>query len=258
MLLVADAGNTNIKLGLFEDEKLKTIARMPTTSTKTPDAYGRAVLDFLRGNDIGAQEIEAVIVSTVVPQSTQPFLTGMRQLFGLEPLVVDSGTKTGIVIKTDHPETLGADRLVNAAAAFQEYGGPLLVIDFGTATTYDVITDKAEFLGGVIAPGVRLSAEALWEKTARLPEVAIDKPEYVMGTDTISSMQSGIFYGYLGQLEYFVHHLKKEQGLNLKVVATGGLSGIFAGNTDVIDSYDPDMTLKGLKYIYKINQRSPA
>ncbi len=258
MLLVADAGNTNIKLGIFEDETLKTITRMPTTSTKTPDAYGRAVLDFLCNNGISAQEIEAVIVTTVVPQSTQPFLTGMRQLFGLEPLVVDSGTKTGIVIKTDHPETLGADRLVNAAAAFQEHGGPLLVIDFGTATTYDVITDKAEFLGGVIAPGVRLCAEALWEKTARLPEVAIDKPEHVMGTDTVSSMQSGIFYGYLGQLEYFVRHLKKEQGLNLKVVATGGLSSIFAGNTDVIDIYDPDLTLKGLKYIYKINQRSPA
>ena len=147
---------------------------------------------------------------------------------------------------------------MNAAAAFQEYGGPLLVIDFGTATTYDVITDKAEFLGGVIAPGLRLCAEALWEKTARLPEVALEKPEHVMGTDTVSSMQSSIFYGYLGQLEYFVRHLKEEQTLNFKVVATGGLSSIFAGNADVIDIYDPDLTLKGLRTIYELNQRTPV
>ena len=213
MLLVADAGNTNIKVAVFDNESLIITARLKTKISKSPEAHEQDVLDILRENEIGIHEIEAVIVSTVVPQTTQAFITGMHQLFSMEPLVVNNETKTGIVIKTDNPAELGADRLVNAAAAYHDYGGPLLVIDFGTATTYDVITKKGEFLGGIIAPGIKLCAEALWEKTAKLPQIAIEKPDSIMGTNTVSSMQSGVFFGYLGQLEYFVRHLKEEQKL---------------------------------------------
>ena len=254
MLLVADAGNTNIKLAVFDADKMITTARLATDDSKTPDVYKRDVAGILGENEIDIHKIKAVAVSTVVPEATIAFLEGMRNLFETQPLVVGGDTKTGIVIKTENPEGLGADRLVNASAALHEYGGPLLVIDFGTATTYDVVTENGEFLGGIIAPGLKLCAEALWEKTAKLPEIAIEKPGRVMGTDTVSSMQSGVFYGGLGRLEYFVRQLKKDLGMDFTVVATGGLSGIFAGNTDVIDVFDPDLTLKGLRYIYKLNQ----
>ena len=181
MVLVADAGNTNIKLAVFDGENLKTTTRLLTNTQKTSDGYSRDVIDILRKNRINAGEIDAVAVSTVVPDAAKAFLEGVRRLPLPEPLIVGSDTKTGIEIKTDNPCELGTDRLVNAAAAFYDYGGPLLVIDFGTATTYDVITGRGEFLGGVIAPGIGICAEALWEKTARLPEITIERPGRIMG-----------------------------------------------------------------------------
>jgi type III pantothenate kinase len=254
MVLAADAGNTNIKLGIYESDKLVSTARLATGMTKTAGQYAREVLDFLLMNDIDAGAVEGAAVSTVVPEATKEFLKGVRQLVTAGPLVISKDIVTGIEIKTDVPAELGADRLVNAAAAFHEYGGPLLVIDFGTATTYDVITEIGAFLGGVIAPGVRICAEALWEKTEKLPEIAMNKPERVMGTNTVSSMQSGIYYGYLGQVEYFIRRLKGELATDFKVVATGGLSNIFKGNTNAIDTFDPDLTLKGLYRLYKMNR----
>ena len=254
MLFVADAGNTNIKIAVFNQEKIVLKARLETSLSSTPETFERAVSDILRVNKINKRLIESVAVSTVVPEATSAFINGMQQLFNMRPLVVDQDTKTGILIKTDNPAELGADRLVNAAAAYHAYGGPVLAIDFGTATTYDVVTEKGEFLGGIIAPGIKLCAQALWEKTEKLPEIAIEKPDNVMGTNTVSSMKSGVFYGYLGQLEYFVRHLKQEQGTDFKVVATGGYSELFKGHTDVIDVYDPDLTLRGLNFIYKIKQ----
>jgi len=256
MVLVADAGNTNIKLGIYDHEKLVTKVPLETTISNTPDAYKQSVLGILRANKITVREIEAVAVSTVVPEATKPFLEGMRRLFSMEPLVVNKDTKTGIEIKTDDPAELGADRLVNAAAAFFYYGGPLLVIDFGTATTYDVITAKGEFLGGIIAPGVKICAEALWEKTEKLPKIEIERPDSIMGTNTVNSIKSGVYYGYLGQLEYIVRHLKDKLATDFKVVATGGLSCIFKGNTTMIDLFDADLTLRGLYYIDMINRET--
>lgn len=257
MVLVADVGNTNIKLGIFENEKL--IDTVVTThllmnGPKTPDMFLRDILCFLHKNEMGAGDIEAVAISTVVPRSAKAFLQGVRKLVAIEPLVVDYKARTGIRIKTDKPDELGADRLVNAAAAFHDYGGSLLIIDFGTATTYDVVTENGEFLGGVIAPGLKICAEALWKKTAKLPQVKIEKPAGIMGTDTAASMQSGIFYGYLGQIEYFVQHLKEELKTDFKVIATGGLSVVFQGSTTVIDVFDASLTLRGLNYISKLNQ----
>lgn len=254
MVLVADAGNTNIKLGIYDHEKLVTKVPLETTISNTPEDYERGVLDILRANKINVLEIEALAVSTVVPEATKPFLEGMRSLFSIEPLVVKADSKTGIEIKTDVPEELGADRLVNAAAAFSHYGGPLLVIDFGTATTYDVITANGEFLGGIIAPGIKICAEALWEKTEKLPKIEIEKPDSIMGTNTENSMKSGVYYGYLGQVEYIVRHLKDKLATDFTVIATGGLSCLFKGNTNVIDLFDSDLTLKGLNHIHRINR----
>ena len=253
MVLAADAGNTNMKLAVFDDENLKMTARLPTQTQMTPDAYGRVVLDILYQNGIETAEIEGAVVSTVVPEATKIFMEGIKKLFLAETLIVDSDTKAGIEIKTDAPAELGADRLVNAAAAFHDYGGPVLVIDFGTATTYDVVNERGQFLGGVIAPGIGICAEALWQKTERLPNIKLERPGKVMGTDTVGSIQSGVYYGYVGQIEYLVRRLREEAGTNFKVVATGGLSGIFRESTNVIDIFDPDLTLKGLNYIFHIN-----
>lgn len=255
MILVADAGNTNIKLGIYDHEKLLTKVPLETTISNTPYEYEQGVLGILRANKINVRDIEAVTVSTVVPEATKPFLDGMRSLFFMEPLVVNKDTKTGIEIKTDVPEELGADRLVNAAAAFFYYGGPILVIDFGTATTYDVITGNGEFLGGIIAPGIKICAEALWNKTAKLPKIEIEKPDKIMGTNTVNSMKSGVYYGYLGQIEYIVRHLKDKLATDFKVLATGGLSCIFEGTPTMIDVFDSELTLRGLNYIDRINRQ---
>ncbi|SHI02666.1 type III pantothenate kinase [Sporobacter termitidis DSM 10068] len=252
MVLVADAGNTNIKLGLFERERLLASARLMTGA---PGGLTRELLSFLHEKKISPGDIGAAAVSAVVPKAGQAFLESARDLRIAPPLVVTSDTKTGIRIKTDVPAELGADRLVNAAAAFHYYGGPVLAVDFGTATTYDVVTEKGELLGGVIAPGVGICAEALWEKTAKLPKVAVEKPGSVLGTNTVSSMKSGIFYGYLGQLEYFIRRLKAELEADFKVVATGGLSRLFEGATTEIDVFDPDLTLKGLNYISMMHRQ---
>ena len=255
MVLVADAGNTNIKLAVYDHDSPVTTVRLLSEFLKTPDAYSREVSIFLRENQLSEDNIDAVAVSTVVPETTSPFLEGLSTLFSVEPLVIDADTYCAITIKTERPRELGADRLVNAAAAFHEYGGPLLVIDMGTATTYDVITENGEFLGGVIAPGLEICAQALWERAAKLPKITIEKPDTIMGTNTIDSMKSGAYYGYLGQLEYFVRQLKDERKTDFKVIATGGLSGIFMGNTHAIDIFDSTLTLKGLNFISRLNRK---
>ena len=253
MLLAADIGNTNITLGIYETGRLKNIFRLITEPSGTPEAYGQNLLLFLRDLGIQPQAIEGVVIASVVPDVMSSFADGVRSLLKQEPFIVDHNSKTGITIKTDFPDKVGVDRLVNAASAYYSYGGPALVVDFGTATTFDVVSGNGEFLGGVIAPGIKICAEALWEKTAKLPKIEIQKPDRVMGTNTVSSMQSGVYFGYLGQVEYLVDNLKKELGCNLKTIATGGLSNLFKGFTDVIDIYDADLTLNGLKYLYEIN-----
>lgn len=248
MLLAADIGNSNITLGIYASDLLLATLRVPTESAA--DELFDAVLRFLRDNGAKA---DAAAVASVVPSATLAFSTCIKEALNIEPFIINCNTKTGISIKTEHPEKVGADRLVNASAAYHFYGGPVMVIDFGTATTYDVVSYNGEFLGGAIAPGIGISAEALWGKTAKLPRVDISKPEKVLGTDTKSSMLSGIFYGYLGQVEYLTRKLREETGFDMKTIATGGLSHIFKSHMTFVDIFDDDLTLNGINFLYQSN-----
>lgn len=253
MLLVADVGNTNITLGLYDEEKLISTLRLITKMSKTADEYGREILNLLGANGMKSEDVEAVVVSSVVPGIMDCFNRGVREYLKREPFLIGPHIKTGISIRTDRPHELGADRLVDAAAAYHTYGGPVLIIDFGTATTYDVVTKNGEFLGGAISPGIKICAEALWAAAAKLPKIEIKKPGSILEKNTESSMQAGLVYGYIGQVEYIVKEMKKIQGKAMKVVATGGLSGLFKGNTGAVDIFDEELTLKGLRYLYDKN-----
>jgi type III pantothenate kinase len=201
------------------------------------------------------EDIKDVIVASVVPNIMYSFNNGIIKYLNKLPVIVGPGIKTGISIHIDNPKELGADRIVDAAGAFYEYGGPVLVIDFGTATTYDVVTEKGVFIGAIISPGIKICANALWQKAAKLPEIEIKKPESILGKNTINSMQSGLVYGYIGQVEYIIKKVKKEMNIsNMKVVATGGLAKIIYNETNEIDIYDKTLTLKGLKVIYNKNK----
>ena len=211
---------------------------------------------MLKKNDIDRQEIEGICVASVVPNIMHSLLGGLSKYVNESILTVGAGTKTGIKIITEAPKEIGPDRIVDAVGAYVKYGGPILVLDFGTATTYDYITEKGEFAAGITAPGLRISAKALWEDTAKLPEIEIKKPKSIMAQETISSMQAGLVYGQIGQTEYIINQVKKESGReDLKVVATGGLGRIIADETDMIQVYDPMLTLEGLKFIYDKNRK---
>ncbi len=253
VILTADIGNTNVTLGIFEDGRLKAVTRLETEPFKKPDEYGGDLLRILGERGIPCENVEAFVMASVVPEVSRSLGAGASRVLGLVPFLVDKDIRTGITIKTDSPEQVGADRLVNAAAAFRFYGGPCLVIDFGTATTYDVVTEDGEFLGGIIAPGVKICAEALWRRTASLPKIEISRPDRIMGTNTVSSMQSGVFYGYLGEVEFLVRGLRAELGLDFTTIATGGLSNLFRDCTRVIDLFDEHLTLSGLYYLYQLN-----
>jgi type III pantothenate kinase len=257
MLLVVDVGNTSIALGLYRGETLTGRSSLPTKTLRTSDGYGAELLKFLGAESVGIESIEAVAVSSVVPGIMESFTDGVRRYLKKEPFLVGAECETGISVRTDRPGELGPDRLVDAAAAYKIYGGPILIIDFGTATTYDIVTGTGEFLGGVIAPGMEICAEALWEKTAMLPKIPIGKPDGIVGTNTAGSIRAGLFYGYIGQVEYIVRKIKEALGGDIKVVATGGLSGIFKGNTGAIDFYDGDLTFKGLRHIYAVSKGRP-
>ncbi len=238
MILAADIGNTNITLGLYDAQRLTAAFRLETQPSGLCDGYGEGLMRFLWENNVPAEAIEGVIIASVVPKAAASLAHAAEKLLNRKPLHANRTMKLGITVKTDAPEQVGVDRLVNTAAAYRFYGGPALVIDFGTATTYDVVTAGGEFLGGVIAPGVGICAEALWAKTAMLPKISIQKPDRVLGTNTVNCMQSGVFYGYLGQVEYLAGRLKKELNLNFRVIATGGLSNLFRGCTDAVDVFD--------------------
>ena len=211
---------------------------------------------MLKKNDIDRQTIEGICVASVVPNIMHSLLGGLSKYVNESILSVGAGIKTGIKIITEAPKEIGPDRIVDAVGAYVKYGGPMLVIDFGTATTYDYITDKGEFAAGITAPGLRISAKALWEDTAKLPEIEIKKPKSIMAQETISSMQAGLVYGQIGQTEYIINQVKKESGRDdLKVVATGGLGRIIADETDMIQVYDPMLTLEGLRFIYDKNRK---
>lgn len=256
MILVVDAGNTNITLGVFEGKKLRGTYRMTTKVSRTSDEYGIFITELLEKNGLEPRQIEDVIISSVVPNIMHSFTSGIKKYFHVQPIIVGAGIKTGINIAVANPKSMGADRIVDAVAAYELYGGPVIVIDFGTATTHDVITADGSLTASVISPGIRISANALWKDTAMLPEIEIKRPETILAKNTVASMQAGLFFGYVGQTEYIVKKLKAETAMeNIKVVATGGLGKIISDETDVIDIYDSNLTLKGLRIIYEYNKR---
>lgn len=255
MLLVVDVGNTNITFGVFEGDNLKTSFRMTTQIIRTSDEYGLFIYDLLRMKNIDQTEIEEVIIATVVPKIMHSLASGIIKYLDITPLIVGSGTKTGIKIVMANPKEAGADRIVDAVAAYEIYGGPVLVIDFGTAITYDLITEDGSFIAGVTSPGLKISANALWNETAKLPAIDIAMPKTILAKDTVTSMQAGLVFGCIGQTEYIIRRMLKEAGLtSCKVVATGGLGKIIADATDMIEIYDVNLTLKGLKILNDKNR----
>lgn len=256
MLLAVDVGNTNITFGVYRNKELVTTFRMTTKTPRTSDEYGIAVMELLRIQKVKAEDIKGIVVASVVPNVMHALNGAFIRYVGKEALIVGPGVKTGIRLNSENPREIGADRIVDVVAAYNLYGGPVLVIDFGTATTYDLVTEDGAFNVGITAPGIRISAKALWEDTAKLPEIEIKKPKSILAQETISSMQAGLVYGQIGQTEYIINQVKKETGFaNLKVVATGGLGRIIADETDTIDEYNRFLTLEGLRIIYEKNSR---
>jgi type III pantothenate kinase len=254
MLLALDVGNTNTVIGVFDGAALKVHWRLSTRRAGTSDEYGifiKGLFDFA-GLDFRA--VTAVILSTVVPPVQAPLEEMSRQFFGAEAMIVGPGIKTGMPILYESPRDVGADRIVNAVAAFEAYGGPCIVVDFGTATTFDAISTKGEYQGGAICPGIAISAEALFQRAAKLPRVDIIKPKAVIGKNTVGSMQAGLYFGYLSLVEGIVARMREEMGGRPKVIATGGLAQLVLGDSTLVDHVDPLLTLNGLRILFERNQ----
>lgn len=251
MLIVADVGNTNTTVGIYEGDELIGNYRLTTSFKRTSDEFGFMFMNFLQNSNIKKEDIDDVIISSVVPKMMHSFCNGIRKFLNKEPIIVGPGIKTGISVKTENPKAVGADRIVDVAGAYHCYGGPLLIIDFGTATTFDYVDENGVFEYGVITTGIETCSQALTTRTAKLPEIEIKKPKNILAKNTITSMQAGLVYGYIGQCEYIIKEFKRELGVDMKVIATGGLGKIIYKNTDLIDVYDPDLIFKGLKTIYE-------
>lgn len=249
-----DVGNTNIKYALFDSEKLALSFRVATEHKKTSDEYGGQLLSILGNNGIKVSEITGGIISSVVPQLDYTLERMCHTYIKIKPLLLAPGLKTGLNLRVDNAKEVGADRVVNNVAAVRKYGAPLIVVDFGTATTFNVIDAKGEFIGGVIAPGIKGSLDSLVNGTAKLPRVEIERPANVIGKNTVTNMQSGIVYGFAGLVEYLVRKIKREIKCDeVKTVATGGFSEIIAREISCIDVVDKLLTLEGLKYLYDLN-----
>jgi type III pantothenate kinase len=253
MLLVIDIGNTNIVLGLYEGDALTYHWHVSSERNKTEDEYGMLVRSLFESVGLTFQKIEGVIYSSVVPPLNHVIERMCTKYFLKKPLVIGPGIKTGLNIKAEYPREVGTDRIVNAVAATHEYGTPVIVVDFGTATTFCYIDKQGQYWGGAIAPGIGISTEALVSRAAKLPRIEITRPAAVIGRNTIASMQSGIFYGFVGQVEGIVGRMKAEAGIQPKVVATGGLAPLVAKEATIIDVVDPNLTLKGLRLIFERN-----
>lgn len=254
MLLCVDIGNTNIVLGMYRGEELLTHWRVNTDHQKMPDEYGMLLVSLLAQHGLSISDIDGISLASVVPPVTDTILEMLRDYVHVPPLVVGIGTKTGVAIRYENPRDVGADRVVNAVATYRLYGGPACVVDFGTATTFDAVSAKGEYLGGAIAPGVRVAAEALFQRTAKLPRIDLQRPPQVIGTNTADSMRSGILFGYVGLVEGMVARYRRELGPQMRVIATGGLAGVIAQETTVIEVVDTWLTLKGLRMIYELNE----
>jgi type III pantothenate kinase len=254
MLLTIDIGNTNITLGVFEGENLGPCWRIRTIHEKMPDEYGILVDQLFRHRGCRPDQIGAVAIASVVPPLTPVFEKVSQNYVGQTPLVVDAGVRTGVRVRYDNPREVGADRVVDAAAVRTLYGVPACVVDFGTATTFDAVSAEGDYLGGAIAPGIGIAAQALFERTAKLPRVEVARPPSVIGRNTPHSIQSGLLFGYVGLVEGMVARFKGELGPETKVIGTGGLAEVIARETDVIDIVDPWLTLHGLRIVYELNR----
>lgn len=256
MLLAIDIGNTNIVMGVMKGLDLIASFRLTTQTPRTSDEYGIMMVEMLREKGIDIGSITAVIMSSVVPDIMYSVNNSIKKYLHHKPLIVGPGVKTGLAVKTDNPREVGADRIVNCVAAYEMYGGPCMAIDFGTSTTYDIVNAKGEFIGGLITPGIRICADALWQRAAQLPHMEIKRTKGILDCkNTVSSMQSGLIYGYIGQVEYIVNKTKEAMGCDdLKVIATGGLAKVIQDGTNIIQKYDGLLTLKGLALIYEKNR----
>jgi type III pantothenate kinase len=254
MLLCIDIGNTNITLGLYEGETLGPRWRIRTIHDKMPDEYGILIDQLFRHQGVGPDDVSGVALASVVPPLTPVFEQACQAYLEHAPLVIDAGVRTGVSIRYDTPREVGADRVVDAAAVKALYGLPACVVDFGTATTFDAVSAEGDYLGGAIAPGIGIAAQALFERTAKLPRVELTRPPSVIGRNTPHSIQSGLLFGYVGLVEGMVARFKVELGPETRVIATGGLAEIIARETDVIDVVDPWLTLHGLRIVYELNR----
>ena len=254
MLLTIDIGNTNIMLGLYDDDELGPHWRLSTNHERMPDEFAMQLVSLLQFAGVGLDRIDGVAIASGVPILTSRWTEVCREYLGCEPLVVSARHKTGITIRYDNPDAVGADRIVDAAAAYHRYGGPACIVDFGTATTFEAITAAGEYLGGAIAPGIGIAADALAQRAAKLPKVDLVRPPSVIGRNTVHSMQSGLLFGYVGLVEGMVARFKVELGQATQVIGTGGLAPLIAGETSVIDIIAPWLTLDGLRLIYTMNQ----
>ena len=255
MILAIDVGNTHIVLGVFDGTNLLASWRLSTNKERTADELGMFILGLFGHAGLSADQVEAVIVASVVPPIMYTLEHSIKKYFKLDPIVIGPGTKTGINIRYQNPKEVGTDRIVNAVAGYEMYGGPLIIVDMGTATTFCAISSKGEYLGGVICPGIKISAEALFQKAAKLPRIDLVRPDSVIGKNTVSSMQAGIFYGYVGQVDYIVKRMKHEmQEEHVKVIATGGLARLIAEESKTIDLVTSTLTLEGLRIVYERNR----
>ena len=251
-LLVVDAGNTNLVLGYYRGDELEASWRLATSLDRTVDEYGIMASQLVLQK--ADEPFEGAIVSSVVPHIDHVIDAMIRRYFGVEPLFVRPGVKTGLAVKTENPMEVGADRVANAVAAHHIHGGPTIVVDFGTATTFDLVSAAGEYMGGIIAPGVMVAAEGLFSRAARLPRVEIRRPDQLIGTNTVSSMQSGIYFGYLELVDGILERMIDEIGTVKTVLATGGVAPMIAKDSELIETIDPDLTLRGLKIIWDRNR----
>lgn len=254
MLLAVDIGNTNITIGLYDNEKLGPRWRLATDHERMPDEYGLQMLGLLNHAGHNPEAVSGVCLASVVPPLTGKFVEACRQYLRCAPLVVDTGVKTGVRIRYEDPRAVGADRIVDAAAVQHLYGGPACVVDFGTATTFDAISAEGDYLGGAIAPGISIAAEALFLRTAKLPRVDLHRPPAAIGRNTVHAMQSGLLFGYVSLVEGMVARFRKELGPSMKVIGTGGLAEVVSQETDVIEIIAPWLTLDGLRIVWDLNR----
>ena len=254
MLLAIDIGNTNVVVGVFDREAMAANWRVGTNAQITADEYAMTFKDLFGFAGLEFRQVTGVVISSVVPTILPVMVEMARKYFRIEPMIVTHGIKTGITIRYENPKELGADRIVNAAAAYKMFGGPLIIVDFGTATTFCAVTREGEYLGGAITPGIKISAEALFQRASKLPRVELAKPTSVIGTDTISAMQSGILYGYAGLVDGIVGRVKKELSPDARVIATGGLAELVSPETKTIEEVRPQLTLEGLRLLYEMNK----